>query len=325
MSEEVSMSTIRIANELDFKQTTHFALQNAKRRNLTNSDFWKLADDAKQQLERHHEFALKEGVLLVSQASDVLTGFALIWIYPAPLVYDLGDKLAGLIEDFFAPDIKTADELMNAALERIKIRNGCVAALDTPASWTDRHELASRFDLLPASEYWVKTNLEQHAKNAVRQATEADFSSIVEFNAHAQKRKQESNSRFWKIHPDAPARFEAWMRHSLTLADRSIFVAEDSRGFIVAQPTRLLPGHRTSDLIGCIDDFWSEDFGYSLEIHNDNYEIGTCLLQAAESDFYARGARTSLVITTSAWKSKNQLLKANGYHPAYFWSVKNLS
>ena len=86
------MSTIRIANELDLEQTTHFALQNAKRRNLTNSDFWKLADDAKRQLERHHEFALEEGVLLVSEASDVLTGFALIWIYPAPLVYDLGDN-----------------------------------------------------------------------------------------------------------------------------------------------------------------------------------------------------------------------------------------
>jgi hypothetical protein len=318
------MPIIRHATKNDLEQTVNLAMRNLRRRNQSDATLWKPATDAVTQLEQHHASALKEGVLLVCETEGGTIGFAIVWLLPAPAVYDLGGKIAGLIEDVYAPDLETANALISQSLEQIKSRNGGVAAFQIPATWTDQLELAQQHKFEAGSEFWVKTNLESHSQNALRHANQTDLSSIVAWNAQAQQRKYESNSRFWKVHPDADSRFEGWMRHSLSLADRTIFVSRDAGGYIVAQPTRLLPGHRTDELIGCIDDFWSEDFGYSLEVRGENLEKATDLLRSAESDFVIRGATIAFAITTSAWKSKNRLLELNGYEPAYVWMLKNL-
>jgi hypothetical protein len=35
------------------------------------------------------------------------------------------------------------------------------------------------------------------------------------------------NPRFWHIHPEADRRFDAWMRHSLTLKDCPVIMIEN--------------------------------------------------------------------------------------------------
>jgi hypothetical protein len=132
--------------------------------------------------------------------------------------------------------------------------------------------------------------------------------------------------RFWRIHPDADSRFDGWMRHSLTLADRSMFVASGPagvQGYVIAQPCSplLVPGMHDVAAIGAIDDFYDRDFANVAMVANGG-SSGEALLSAAESAFARRRINSALVVCPAAWPSKISLLEHKGYRTAKLWMLK---
>ena len=83
----------------------------------------------------------------------------------------------------------------------------------------------------PLTPYFAKTGLTRQTPRApVRQATEDDVPGIVAASAVHRSILNDLHSLFWKPHADADARFGTWMKRSLTLPDRDMFVSDDEDG-----------------------------------------------------------------------------------------------
>ena len=148
----------------------------------------------------------------------------------------------------------------------------------------------------------------------------------MKLSAKHRKALAEVNPRFWHIHPEADGRFDAWMRRSLTLKDRDMFVAAaggEVHGYIIAQPCSpfLIPIAHDVAAIGVIDDFYDEDFATVSAVSNSGSH-GEDLLAAAESSFAQRGVDSALVVCPAAWPSKVSLLERRGYRAAKLWMLK---
>ncbi|NNE87871.1 MAG: hypothetical protein HKN27_07320 [Silicimonas sp.] len=99
---------------------------------------------------------------------------------------------------------------------------------------------------------------------------------------------------FWKPHDEADARFENWMKRSLSLTDRDMFVSDDTvDGYVISQPATPLhipPAHD--------------------------------LLSAADSALKVRWREACIVVCPAAWTSKIALLEGAGYATAIVWYIK---
>src|SRR4029079_6706799 len=109
-------------------------------------------------------------------------------------------------------------------------------------------------------------------------------------------------------HPQADARFNVWMKRSLTLRDRDMLVTAspgDLDGYGIAQPASRLhfpPAHDIA-ATGIIDDYFHTEFADPADLKNGG-RGATSLLRAAEAAFADRGVKAALVVCPAAWSSK---------------------
>lgn len=241
-------------------------------------------------------------------------GVAATGLYPAPPVYR--SLLAGLIgDDLFAGDLDSLFPLLEAAEAFLREGGAAVLVVACPARATERLARLEAQGYRPLT-LWMLRPLDPWATRppAVRPATEADLPTLVRLNAAAQEGKRRANPRFWTPHPEAPARFGAWMRRSLGLPDRDVLVHEGPGGvdgFAIPQPTGLPPAHDGAG-IGTLDDLAADDWA----------TFGP-LLQAADHALAARGCATVQAICPADWPERRAVLEGMGFRTANLWLLKD--
>lgn len=181
----------------------------------------------------------------------------------------------------------------------------------------------------PLTTYYAKSELTKDPHgDAVRPAREEDVPGIV-LRSAAHRRILNDLETFWQPHPEADARFGAWMTRSLTLTDRDMFVtgpAEAIRGYAVSQPATPLHFPAPHDVtgIGVIDDFHHEATADPAHLAADTTEA-LALLAAAEAARALRGDRSVIVVCPADWQSKRDLLTRAGYANAITWYLRRPS
>ena len=248
-------------------------------------------------------------------------GIARIAIIPPPPIYDLKGGLAGVVLDTWqAPSIETLDR-------HLRDRGAAMLVMDCRADDTVKRTQLEASGYVATTHYMLKPALTpQTASTAIRAATEADIPALVAFNREGRERLHEANPAFWTSHPDAETRFGFWMKMSLTMRDRTIFVSEhDGRptGFVIAQPASPIqvPIALDETKIGVIDDFHCSSFGASLKTAQDAGPAHG-LLNAAEADVLTRGKSAAMAICPAAWTAKVRLLEEAGYKIHHTWFVR---
>lgn len=255
---------------------------------------------------------------LVADTGDVIARIAVI---PPPPIYDLKGGHAGVVlGTWHAPNIEPFE---------LHLRNRGVAVLvmDCAADDALKRRQLEALGYTATTHYMLKHGLTQSsAVPSIRSAVEEDIPALVAFNREARDRLHEANPAFWTSHPDAEARFALWMKFSLSMRDRALFVSEHDAGptgFVIAQPPSPIQVPITLDeaKIGVIDDFHCTSFGRSLDRQHEDAS-GRELLQAAESDFVRRGKTGAIAICPVAWTAKAALLESQGYKTLHTWLVR---
>ena len=178
----------------------------------------------------------------------------------------------------------------------------------------------------PQTHYLSRTDLGgARLPSGIRPATEADIPGIVAHSAEKRRVLFEIDP-FWEIHPDADARFAAWMTRSLTLPDRDMLVmgpVDGIEGFVIAQPAARLhfpPAHDIAGT-GVVDDYYHPEQVDPANLA-DGSAGATALLRAAEAAFANRGMHAAFVVCPAGWRSKVEILEAAGYATAMVWSIE---
>ena len=172
--------------------------------------------------------------------------------------------------------------------------------------------------------YLVKHRLvNQPSPASVRAAVPADVPAIVAMGAQSQQVLFAANPKMWTPHPDAPARFSAWMLFSLNLPDRRIFVSPEPEraGFVIAQPASpmRLPLTCKREHVGLVDDFWTPEFAATDKF---GYSTARDLLTTAEQEFVQRGRTSAMVICADGCRSKQDFLRHADYRDGNAWLLK---
>ncbi len=263
---------------------------------------------------------------VVAENAAGVTAAAHIVVMPPPPIYDLDGGVAGIVLGHWSAHNEGPGDALAAALES-HLREQGVAMLviacraDQDAA---RAAVVAR-GFRATTNFMLKTTLAPGESAPIRGAGEHDVPDLVAFNREARQRLHEANPEFWRSHPDADARFGLWMKFSLTMRDRSMFVSHHAgraTGFIIAQPASPVPlSIAAADNVGVIDDFHCATFGRSLD-HGTHDGVAGSLLTAAESDFIRRGKSTAMAVCPVAWKSKSDLLTGAGYVTQFTWFTK---
>lgn len=205
--------------------------------------------------------------------------------------------------------------LLDAAEAFLDVGQAAVLVAACPARDTHKLRLLQERGYSPLTLWMTRpVDASAHLPSTVRPATEADLPALVRLNRDAQESKRRANPRFWTPHPDAPARFGDWMRHSLTLPDREMLVndtGEGVSGFVIAQPTGLPPAHDPAH-VGTLDD-----------LHVDDWATLSTLLSSADHAFAQRGKTTVQIICPATWEAKRGALEAAGFRTANLWLLKD--
>ena len=330
---------IRNASPSDIPAIVALQLADAKLRARLNPRLWALATNASERMiaalktisepytgaTRHHWIVAERGGTVVG----VMHGMNI----PTPGIYEeRGGKYAGVIaDDSHVPaDTKIANALVKAVEDALLEADAGVLVATSPADWTARREFFSTAGYVPTTSYLLNAQPARLPKwdSSVRSATEADVDGIVKLSALHRSGLEQANPDFWKIHPDADRRFDAWMRISLGMKDRSMFVSGGDGqvdGFVIAQPASLLhltAAHDSSKL-GLIDDFCALAFN-APEMARDGGGEPSSLLSAAESSFRARGLDAALAISPVRMAEKVKVLNAAGYQAVNLWMAKRM-
>lgn len=324
-------SLVRPASADDLASIGELLVQDAAERAAHDRSLWPTTADAAQRIAQ----ALGDEVAgggsvrwLVAEAGGVVTAVARFGLIPCPPIYHLaGGSAFVLLEDTHASASAPADALASliAAAEREARAMGAVIFLAAcaPFQRTKLRALeAAGYSVV--TQYLVKHELARGPLSAaVRPAAAPDVADIVAMSAKSQRALCEANAQMWKPHPDAPARFAAWMTYSLTLVDRRIFVSSegDQGGFVIAQPVSPfhMPLSSARGHMGLIDDFWAASFA-ATEAANGSQARD--LLNAAEIEFGRRGMTSAMLICPAAWPAKNRSVRSHGYRDGTTWMLK---
>ncbi len=267
---------------------------------------------------------------LVAQAGQAIVGVTHSILLPVPPIYAAAFGPPGLImEDCHvatgAPP-ETRRRLLTAAEDDL-VKAGARVLL---ASSVEGGEWASEYarqGFAPLTMYFAKAGLCQARPRAdVRPATPDDVPGLVASSAINREILERLAPRFWQPHDAADDRFAAWMRRSLTLTDRDMFVSDVGgkiQGYAISQPATRLhfpAAHDISD-VGVIDDFFHDQMRnpQSLEAEGSG---AAALFNAAEAARDSRGDNAILVVCPAAWTSKRTLLAQSGYSNAITWLIK---
>lgn len=260
---------------------------------------------------------------LITQAGEAAAHIAVL---PPPPIYDLKGGLAGIVLGLWRTTTDAAVALQTAEAHLCE-RRAAMLIVAFPAHNAELRQALEARGYRATTDYMAKLGLTAAAHpEHVRLANEADIPTLVAFNREGRQRLHEANPAFWTSHPDAEARFGFWMKISLTMRDRAIFVSErDGRptGFVIAQPPSPIqvPIALDETQIGVIDDFHCTTFGSSLDRRQDD-DPARALLQAAESDFVRRGKTGAIAICPVAWPAKAALLESCGYKTHHTWFTR---
>lgn len=326
---------VRPATPADLPRMVELLLMDAEARRAEDAILWAMADDAGAQIEKAVTFALTaerqpiQQFWQVAEDESRITGVVYSMLLPVPPIYAGASGEPGLIlpDSFAAPDAPegTADALVEAAEAALREAGAriTVASFVTGEDW---RAVLRRRGYEPLTLYLSRTDLrEAGMPSGVRPATKADVSGIVARSAENRRVLFEIDP-FWAIHPEADARFSAWMTRSLTLPDRDLLVvgpADDLAGYVVAQPASRLhfpPAHDITGT-GVIDDFYHLELADPATLAGGGADA-TTLLRAAEAAFVKRGIGAAFVVCPAGWRSKVETLEAAGYETAMVWSIK---
>lgn len=257
--------------------------------------------------------------LLTETSTDIAV--ARIAVIPPPPIYDLKGGLAGIVLGTWrVTDIEPIDR-------HLRDRGAAVLVMDCAANDESKRSQLKARGYIATTHYMLKTDIAPQAPTpTVRAATDADIPTLVAFNREGRERLHEANPAFWTSHPDADARFALWMKLSLTMRDRVLFVSENAghpTGFVIAQPPSPIQVPITLDetKIGVIDDFHCTSFGASLRDSQDPAPARE-LLTTAEADPLKRGRAAAVAICPAAWPAKAYLLEMAGYKTLHTWFVR---
>ncbi len=324
------MTVVRPFSPEDVGSVTGLLLQDAAARQASDPALWALKPDAGTAVASFIEGATQGGTPIrhgwtVAEEGGRITGVAHSILLPVPPIYAGEDGMPGLLmEDCaVAPDAPegTAEALLEAAEADLREAGARVllASFVLPCAWTAALEGAGYEPL--TLYYGARMDA---ADGAVRLAGAEDIPGLVAQSA-VNRECLYAVDPFWKPHPEADARFESWMRKSLTLTDRDMMVTEAGgrgSGYAIAHPATPLhlPAAHDPKGIGMIDDYFHEAFA---EIGAEGVAGEALrLLQAAEAALAARGARAGRVICPAGWISKRGMLEASGHEVALTWSIR---
>lgn len=288
----------------------------ARERAALERDLWPLHPEAEARVRGRLEHDLTQPerfAWFVAEREGEAISVAPAGLFPAPPV--CRDLLAGLSgDDLFATSPGALPLLLDAA-ETFLQGGAAVLVAACPAGATERRAPLEARGYRPLT-LWMTCPVDSQAPRppAVRPATEADLPALVRLNAAAQEGKRRANPRFWTPHPEAPARFEAWMRRSMTLPDRDVLVHEGPGrvdGFVIPQPSGLPPAHDAAG-VGTLDDLAA-----------DEWTTFDPLLRAAHHALAARGYRTVQAICPADWAERRAMLEGAGFHTANLWLLKD--
>lgn len=269
---------------------------------------------------------------LVAETKGYLVGVAHSILLPVPPIYAGVFGPPGFImEDCFVPPhapVETARLLLDAAESDLRAA-GAQILLGSSVAGGAWEALYSSHNYEPLTMYFAKTGLRQpEPSSTVRNAQAEDVPDIVTLSAEHRQRLVDLHSVFWEPHAEADSRFGAWMRRSLTLRDRDMFVSEGQgqlTGYAISQPATPLhfpTPHDISD-VGVIDDFFHHATD-DLSALDDTSPQAAALFKKAEGARSARGNKAVLVVCPAAWTSKIQLLTDLGYSNAITWHFKQV-
>jgi GNAT superfamily N-acetyltransferase len=330
--------SIRPASLEDLPAVVALLIQDAKARSLLDPVLWRIAGDAPARIERaaraahNGSQALAGELWLVAEHAGRIVGVAHAMLVPVPPIYDGSAGPPGLLLDdcFISPDAPSGTvEALLTATEAALVAAGAPRLIAScPADGPLRH-FYERRGYEPVTLYMAKHRLRSDAlPPSVRKAGAEDIPGIVKRSAEHRRTLARINPRFWHIHPEAGARFGAWMRRSLTFSDRDMLVAiagGEVRGYVIAQPiaSLLVPAAHEIAAIGVIDDFYDDDLADISALSNGGASAES-LLASAESAFARRGVESTLVVCPAAWPSKLALLERRGYRQAKLWMLKRV-
>ncbi len=327
--------TVRPATTDDIAQVVELLRMDAAERQSKDAALWRIADDASEQIEK----ALTDAMTTkrqpfrqfwqVADKGGKVTGVIHSMMLPVPPIYagPLGEPGLILADSVAAPDAPdgTVDGLVAAAEEVLRAA-GAQIILSSFVTGQDWQDTFQRRGYEPLTLYLSRTGFGEHQMPpGVRPATEADVPGIVQRSAENRKALF-GIDRFWETHPEADARFSAWMSRSLTFPDRDMLVIgppEDLGGYVIAQPASRLhfpPAHDITGT-GVIDDYYHPELAGSGPLLSGS-ENATALLRAAEAAFAERGVDAAIVVCPAGWRSKAEILNAAGYETAMVWSIK---
>jgi len=332
----VMSPSIRPATSSDLAGIVALFTQAAQARHASEPAVWPRPANAPIRIERTIAASIAtpgngaREVWLVADEGGRTVGVNRATLVPVPPIYDSATGFAGLILDdcFTSGDAApgTAEALLVATETALQGAGASTLIASCPVDDPLR-QLYEHHGYEPVTLYMAKSGLRSDiAADGIRPPSSADVPEIVKLSAEHRSTLAALNPRFWHIHPDADRRFDAWMRRSLTLKDRDMFVATERdrvRGYVIAQPGSaiLVPLGYDAAAIGVIDDFYDENFAQASDLPNDSTSAAN-LLAAAEGAFARRGIDSVLAVCPTAWSSKIMLLEQRGYRTAKLWILK---
>ena len=326
---------IRRATSRDIPGMVDILLFDAERRRALDPALWPLTADASARIAT----ALDRGLAganpsarelwLLAETSGQLVGITHAMIVPAPPIYGVAVSPGLFLDDCFTtPEAPsgTAEALLAATEGALRDAGAGGLSASHPAAgpWRPLYE---SHGYEPVTLYMAKHGFSVHdLPSDLRRARREDVQHIINLSADHRSTLARLNPRFWPPHPEADARFKAWMSYSLTLADRDMIVADASdgmHGYIIAQPVSrlLIPAVHEIGAIGVIDDWFDRDFADVSTLVGGGATAAN-LLAAAESAFARRAFASALVVCPAAWTSKAALLERHGYRTAKVWMLK---
>jgi len=327
---------IRSITVTDLPQVVDLLIADAEQRHMKNPMLWPVVENVYQHIDDAVRTALNknstfEELWLLAQDSGRTIGVSHALMLPIPPIYAGESGLPGLILDdcFTVEDAPLgSEESLLLATETALRDSGATLLLASCLAEGQRRSLLERHGYKAITLYMGKVGFEaDNAIDNVRPANLDDIPGIVTASSKHRATLSQISTRFWNIHPDADERFGGWMKVSLGLTDRDMFVVDGAgqvEGYIITQPiSRLLvpTAHEIKEL-GVIDDFYHVDFAHISEIANDGRGVSNLLL-AAESAFAGRNVEAALVVCPAGWISKISVLEQQGYRPAKVWMLKD--
>lgn len=330
------MIAIRPAGLSDLATLADLLLADAESRCVLDHALWKLDHAPRQKIVASVKAAMEaekppfRQQWLVAEADQRIVGATHSILLPVPPIYAGEHGPPGLImEDcYIAADAppETRSKLFEAAAADLT-EAGAEILLASSVDGGDWESEYARQGLEPLTMYFSKSGLSNaSAFRDVRRALIEDVPSIVASSAINRQVLNDLHPLFWTPHDEADSRFGAWMKRSLTLSDRDMFVSEVAgkcRGYAISHPATPLhfPSPHDISTVGVIDDFFHDELGDARNRQANGVQAAA-LFEAAEAARSRRGNTSVLVVCPAAWTSKVELLKSVGYSNAITWFIK---